>query len=148
MWELDWTLWRIAGAVALGAWPAVAVGHIVMTVKDHRLRRDWRMTGLAIAWPVCCVAEVGAVQGNMSPPLFGVPLLLLFLLVWRKPAGLFTAGVVAYYGLSSALVLYFLGGESEYNRWWFLAFWPISLALLILWRRTRMAERPTPAAVV
>lgn len=145
MWEHAWTLWWIAGAAALATWPAIAVGHIVMTVKDHRLRRDWRMTGLAIAWPVCCVAMVGALQGNMSPPLFGVPILVLFLLVWRKPTGLFTSGVVAYYGLS-ALVLAAAGRRSEGIHWWFLAFWPISLALLILWRKTRMAELPTPAA--
>lgn len=139
MWERLWTLWWIAGAgVLLFAWPVLVVGYLAMTVIDHRRHRSWRTTGLAITWPFLCVAMVGVLQGNMSPPLFGVPVLLLFSLAWMKTKGLFTVGVLAYYGLS-AVVLATVGLRGGEIHWWFFVFWPVSFAFLIFWRTARMS---------
>jgi hypothetical protein len=137
--EPFWTLWWIAGAgVLLFAWPILVVGHLAMTIIDHRRHRSWGTTALAITWPFLCVAMIGVLQGNRSPPLFGVPLLLLFALVWMKTKGLFIGGVLAYYGLS-AVVLGTVGLRGGEIHWWFLVFWPVSLAFLISWRMARMS---------
>lgn len=142
MWESFWTLWWIAGAgVLLFVWPVLVVGHLAMIVIDHRRHRSWRTTALAITWPFLCVAMIGALQGNRSPPLFGVPLLLLFSLVWMRTKSLFTLGVLAYYGLS-AFVLANVGLRGGEIHWWFLVFWPVSFAFLLFWRTARMPALP------
>ena len=81
---------------------------------------------------------VGVIQTNMSPPMFGVTILLLLSPAWMRSRGLFTVGVLAYYGLS-ALVLVAAGLRSVRIHWWFLVFWPVSFAVLIFWRMTSMS---------
>jgi membrane protein implicated in regulation of membrane protease activity len=80
---------------------------------------------------------VGVLQGNLAPPLFGVPIAVLFVLAWMRSKNLFIVGVASYYCLSTLVVLVAVrGGEMN---WLFLVFWPLSLASLILWRRARVS---------
>jgi hypothetical protein len=139
MWEVFWLYWWLAGAgILLFVWPVLVVGHLAMIVIDHRRYRDWRSTGLAILWPFLCVPMVGVLQGNLSPPLFGIPIALLFVLVWMRDKNLFIVGVASYYCLSALVVLFAVIGKTETN-WLFVVFWPLSLVSLILWRRERVS---------
>ncbi len=139
MWEVFWRDWWLVGAgILLFLWPVLVVGDLAMIVIDHRRHRDWHSTGLAIVWPFLCVPMVFVLQGNMSPPFFGIPIAALFLFVWMRSKNLFVLGVASYYCLSALVVLFAVSSDSEMH-WLYLWFWPLSLVSLILWRRAKVS---------
>jgi hypothetical protein len=139
MWEKVGILWWFAGASILTfVGPMFYVGHLFMIVIDHRRHWNWHSTVLAIIWPILCVAMVGVLQTNMSPPLFGIPILFLFSMAWIRNKWLFTSGVASYYCLSTLVLISAVISRTEIH-WWFLVFWPISFVVLILWRKARIA---------
>ena len=75
------TLYWLAGALLIGlALPLAAI----MLVIDHRRHHHWPSTGLAVVWCLLAVSVVGVSTGSMSPPMFGVPLVLLYAAAWTK----------------------------------------------------------------
>jgi hypothetical protein len=116
------------------------VGHLTRTLLDHRRHRDGTVTLLAVVWPIAAVAVAGTVPGNLSPPLFGVPILLLLATSWMEARGGFLFGVVAFYVLSSVVTIATFRSVGTLN-WWFLAFWPLSFLVLMTWRSRRLAVR-------
>jgi len=131
------TYWWLIGATVFFSGPWFSIFQIVMTVGDHRRHKDWRSTILAIVWPLICMSMIFVLQGHRDPPLFGIPLILLFLLVWWRNMWAFMTGVVLYYILSAAVLVVSVRGGSTVH-WPFLMLWPISFGLLFLWRYFRM----------
>ena len=132
-----WTLWWLAGAVLIGiAVPLAAI----MVVMDHRRHRYWPRTGLAILWCVLALGIVGASQGNMSPPLFGVPLVLLYTLAWTQKKALFAIGVTSAYCLGVLVVILVARQRPSDVNWWFLLPWLVSLLVVVFWHARRPAE--------
>jgi len=133
--EGAWTLWWLAGAVLIGlALPLAAI----MLVLDHRRHRHWPSTGLAIVWCLLAVSVVGVPGGNLSPPLFGVPLVLLYAAAWTKKPALAAIGVTVSYVITVLVLLAGLRGSSEV-RWAFLLAWTASALVLVVWRTRRPA---------
>ena len=134
------TLWWLAGAVLIGlALPLAAI----MLVIDHRRHHHWPSTGLAMVWCLLAVSVIGVSTGNMSPPLFGVPLVLLYAAAWTNKPVLAGIGVTGSY-ITTMLVLFTLLRGSSEVRWAFLLAWMVSAVTLVVWRR----RRPTPAPTV
>ncbi len=106
-------------------------------VWDHRQHRDWRSTILAFVWPLICVSMIYVLQGSMDPPLFGIPLVVLFLTAWWRNMWVFMPGIVLYY-VTSAVVLILSIQQGSPIHWSFLLLWPLSFALLFIWRYLRM----------
>ena len=134
MLERLWTLWWLAGAMLIGiAVPLAAI----MVFIDHRRHRYWPRTGLAILWCALALGIIGAFQGNLSPPLFGVPLVLLYTLAWSNKKTLFAIGVASAYCLGVLVVIWAARQESLELNWWFLLAWPLSLLVLVFWHARR-----------
>jgi len=131
--------WLAGAGILLFLWPVFMIGHLTMTILDHRRHHDALATVLAIAWPVLCTGMIGALDGNLSPPLFGVPLLLVLSAAWMKQDRSFTIGVWLFFLLSTAIVVSFAVSPPEGDvRWPFLLLWPLALAALLTWRRRRL----------
>ena len=133
--------WTLGAGVLLFLWPLFLVGHVILTVRDHRRHHDWKVTGLAVAWPILCVAMTGVLGGNMSPPLFGIPLLLVFSMAWMLASRTFAFGVVSFFALSALVVVVsVVGNEGPVDvRWGLFLLWPLALAALLYWRAERLA---------
>jgi hypothetical protein len=130
------TLWWLAGALLIGlALPLAAI----MLVLDHRRHRHWPSTGLAIVWCLLAVSVVGVSGGNLSPPLFGVPLVLLYAVAWAKKPTLAAIGVTMSYVLALLVLLAVFRGSSEV-RWAFVLAWAASAVALAIWRTRRPAH--------
>ena len=134
-----WTLWWLAGAVLIGIAVPLAAIRVVI---DHRRHRYWPRTGLAILWCVLALGIVGALQGNMSPPLFGVPLVLLYSLAWTHKNALFAIGVTSAYSLGVLVVILAARQRPGDVNWWFLLAWLVSLVVVVFWH----ARRPSTVA--
>ena len=129
-----WRFWWLGGAILLSiAVPLAAI----MVVNDHRRHRHWPRTGLAILWCVLALGIVGAVQGNLSPPLFGVPLVLLYGFAWTHRKSSFAIGVAGAYCLGILVVIWAARQRPGDVNWWFLLAWLASLSVLILWHQRR-----------
>ena len=129
-----WTLWWLAGAVTIGlALPVAAV----MVAVDHRRHRHWPSTALAALWSVLAASVLGVLQGDMSPPLFGVPLVVLYAAALTQRKVHFAIGVTVSYCLSVLVVIFAVVRQPTRIGWWFVAAWSLSLVLLILWRVRR-----------
>ena len=115
----------------------ITIYHLVMIIVDHRRHRNWHSTGLAIAWPIISIPMIGVLQGNMDPPLFGIPLLILFSTVWWKDRRIYLAGLLLFYALC-VMVLGVAWSNGSRIHWPFILLWPVSVALIIYWRFTRM----------
>ena len=138
MLERLWTLWWLVGAMLIGiAVPLAAM----MVVMDHRRHHYWPRTGLAILWCALALGIIGALQGNLSPPLFGVPLVLLYAFAWTHKKALFAIGVASAYCLGVFVVIWAAGQRRSELNWWFLLAWPVSLLVLVFWH----ARRPSTA---
>ena len=133
-----WHYWWLIGAGVLIAGSVIAIFHVVMVVVDHRRHRKWSSTLLAIVWPIISVLMIGVLQGNMDPPLFGIPLFVLFSMAWRKDKRSFWAGLVLFYALC-AMVLGVATSNCSQIHWPFLWLWPASAGSLILWRCIRVS---------
>jgi len=134
------TLWWVAGAALIGlALPLAAI----MLVIDHRRHHHWPSTGLALVWCLLAVSVVGVSDGNLSPPLFGVPLVLLYAAAWTKKPALAAIGVSTSYVITVLVLVGMLRGSSEV-RWGFLLAWMVSAVALVVWR----TRRPTPTPAV
>ena len=131
------TYWWLIGAKVFFSGPWFAIFQIVMIVRDHRQHRDWRSTILAVVWPLICVSMIYVLQGSMDPPLFGIPLAVLFLTAWWKKMWVFMPGVCLYYAMSAA-VLVISAKQGAAIHWPFLLLWPVSFVLLFMWRYLRM----------
>jgi hypothetical protein len=139
--DRPWMILWLAGAALIGiALPLAAV----MVAIDHRRHRDWLSTCLAATWCVLAAAVVGVQQGNMSPPLFGVPLVLLYAVAWTPRKAVFTFGVAGSYCLS-ACTLYFATRRPSDLHWGFLLAWLASLVALVAWRARRPSGTPWSA---
>ena len=126
--------WWLVGAMFIGlALPLAAI----MVAIDHRRHRDWPTTGLAVLWCVLALGCVGVVQGNLSPPLFGVPLVLLYTFAWTRSRTVFTLGVLGAYGLSAWIVIHVARQQPGEVQWLFLVAWLASLAALVFWHTRR-----------
>jgi len=132
--------WWLIGAGLLLVWPFFLIGHVLRTVTDHRFHRDGVVTLLAIVWPIACVAMAGTLAGSLSPPLFGVPIAMLMAFAWIESRRTFLIAVAAFYGACALIVAVALSRGDALNPW-FLAFWPLSLLVLMTWRRRRQAAR-------
>ena len=132
------TLSWLAGAVLIGlALPLAAI----MLVVDHRRHRHWPSTGLAVVWCVLAASVIGVSAGSMSPPLFGVPLVLLYAAAWTHKPVPASIGVTASY-ITTMLVLFALLRGSSDVRWVFLSAWMVSAVALVVWRRRRPTRAP------
>ena len=129
--------WWLIGAKVFFSGPWFAIFQIIMIVWDHRQHRDWRSSLLAIIWPLMCVSMIYVLQGSMDPPLFGIPLAILFLTAWWRNMWVFMPGVALYYA-ASAMVLIVSAKNGSTVHWPFLLLWPLSFALLFMWRYLRM----------
>ncbi|MCC6316537.1 MAG: hypothetical protein IT361_02510 [Gemmatimonadaceae bacterium] len=128
------SFWWLAGAILIGlAVPLAAV----MIVIDHRRHRSWPNTGLAVLWCALTLAIAGIVRGNLSPPLFGVPLVLLLSLGWSRRKSWFVAGVTTGYCLVAAVVIVVAFRRPNDVNGWLLLAAPTSLIALTLWRTRR-----------
>ena len=99
------TYWWLIGAKVFFSGPWFPIFQIVMIVRDHRQHRDWRSTILAVVWPLMCVSMIYVLQGSMDPPLFGIPLAILFLTAWWRNMWVFMPGVVLYYATSAVVLI-------------------------------------------
>ena len=131
------TYWWLIGAKVFFSGPWFAIFQIGMMIGDHKKHGDWRSTILAVVWPLICVSMIYVLQGSMDPPLFGIPLAILFLTAWWRNMWVFMPGVVLYYA-TSAGVLIISARQGSQVHWPFLLLWPISFVLLFLWRYLRM----------
>ena len=130
------TLWWLAGALLIGlALPLAAI----MVVVDHRRHHHWPSTGLAVVWCLLAVSVIGVSTGNMSPPLFGVPLVLLYAAAWTNKAVLASIGVTASYVIT-VLVLVALLRDSNEVRWAFVVAWMVSAVAFVVWRKRRPGQ--------
>ena len=137
MWEQVRTLWWLAGALLIGlALPLAAI----MVAVDHRRHRHWASTALATVWCVLAAGVIGVHQGNLSPPLFGLPLVLLYAVAWAHNRVLVVASVAASYMIALVVIIAAARGGSEIH-WLFVIAWALSLGALVLWR----AGRPSRA---
>jgi hypothetical protein len=132
--------WWLIGAGLLVVWPFFMIGHVVRAVIDHRVHGDRVVTLLAVVWPLACVAMAGTLAGSLSPPLFGVPIAMLLAFAWIETQSTFLLGVAAFYGACAVVVAAALFTGGSVNPW-FLAFWPLSLLVLMTWRTRRRAAR-------
>src|SRR5688572_3327677 len=114
----------------------------IMLFVDHRRHRHWPSTGLAMVWCVLAVSVVGVSAGNLSPPLFGVPLVLLYAAAWTNKPALAAIGVTGSYVVAMLVLLSVLRGSSEV-RWPFLLAWMVSAVALVVWRTRRPVPSPT-----
>ena len=133
--------WMLGAGVLLFMMPMFAIGHLILTARDHRRHHAWKVTGLALAWPILCVAMIGVLGGNMSPPLFGIPLAIVFTMSWLMPKRHFMFGVGSFFSLCILIVVSFaLSDEGKGQvQWGYLLFWPLALAALLTWRIERLA---------
>ncbi len=138
MWEQVRTLWWQGGAALIGVALPLAV---VMVAVDHRRHRHWPSTALAAVWCALAAGVIGVHQGNLSPPLFGIPLVLLYAFAWAHNRVLVVAGVTASYASALVVIVAAALGGSEIH-WLFGIAWALSLGALVLWR----ARRPSGAA--
>ena len=99
------TYWWLIGAKVFFSGPWFAIFQIVMIVRDHRQHRDWRSSLLAVIWPLMCVSMIYVLQGSMDPPLFGIPLAILFLTAWWRNMWVFMPGVVLFYTASAVVLI-------------------------------------------
>jgi len=129
--------WWSIGAKIFFSGPWFSIFQIVMIVRDHRLHRDWRSTILAIAWPLLCISMIYVLQGKADPPLFGIPLAILFATAWWRNMWVFMTGISLYYLMSAAVLALSARNGAEVH-WPFLLLWPLSFALLFMWRYLRM----------
>jgi hypothetical protein len=128
------------GAGLLVVWPFFMIGHVVRAVIDQRLHGDRVVTLLAVVWPLACVAMAGTLAASLSPPLFGVPIATLMAFAWIETQRTFLIAVAAFYGACGVIVAAALDHGDAVNPW-FLAFWPLSLFVLMAWRRRRQIAR-------
>jgi hypothetical protein len=137
MWEQVRTLWWLGGSVLIGlALPLAAV----MVAVDHRRHRHSASTAFAAVWCALAAGVIGVHQGNLSPPLFGIPLFLLYAVAWTPNRVLVVVGVTASY-MSALVVIVAAALEGSEIHWPFGIAWVLSLGALVLWR----AGRPSGA---
>lgn len=129
--------WWLAGTVLI--WIAAPLA-LIMIIMDHRRHRHWPSTGLAMVWCVLALAFVGAVAGTLSPPLFGVPLVLLYSLAWSHERKWFVGGVTTAYCLGVLVVIWGVIRRPEAVGWPYVLAWPASLVVLLFWHRQRPAR--------
>ena len=138
-----WQYWWLIGAGIFIGGAAITIFHLVMIIVDHRRHRKWQSTLLAIAWPIMCIPMIGVLQGNMDPPLFGIPILILFSTVWWKDKRIYFAGLALFYTLC-AMVLFVAASNGSRVHWPFLLLWPVSAATIIYWRSKRILALNSP----
>ena len=133
--------WTIGAGVLLFLFPLFLVGQVILTVRDHRRHHDWKVTGLAVAWPILCISMTAVLGGNMSPPLFGIPLLLVFSMSWMLASRTFAFGVGSFFVLSALVVIASALSDDGggHVRWGYLLLWPLALSALLYWRTERLA---------